>query len=134
MNDAFKALLKKNRLSLTLPRRELFSHLRSYGPLPVAELIAALPQVDRATVYRTLETFRELAIVQDIITGGQKMVELTDRFSPHHHHLVCTNCGKSVDIEDAPIENRLTALARLHGFTAQTHQIEVSGLCANCQA
>ncbi len=134
MNETFKAYLKRRHLSLTAPRKLVFAHLLKTGPLPVDELIRAVPTIDRASVYRTLTTFRELDIVQDIITGGQKMIELTDRFNPHHHHLVCTNCGKSVDITDAPIEHRLDALAQLHGFKAQSHQIEVSGLCATCQA
>ncbi len=133
MNEQFKTYLKQKHLSLTQPRRQVFGYLLTHGPLPVDQLIEALPGIDRASVYRTLNTFRDLDIVQDIITGGQKMIELTDRFNPHHHHLVCTNCGKSVDITDAPIERRLDALAEVHGFTASNHQIEVSGLCAACR-
>ena len=50
----------------------------------------------------------------------------------HHHHLVCRRCGKTVEI-DPPSEAWLRKVADGHGFTVESHTLEVFGLCSDCQ-
>ena len=50
----------------------------------------------------------------------------------HHHHLVCVNCGKAVEIE-APIEDWVGEVARQHGFADVQHVVDLRGVCADCQ-
>lgn len=120
--------------SLTTPRLVVFDYLSGRGPVRPAALIAAcLPRADRASIYRTLDLFRRLGIIEDLVSGGHKAIELSEDFSPHHHHLTCTSCGRSLDITDKPIERRLENIAEAHGFLATSHQVEVSGLCASCR-
>lgn len=49
----------------------------------------------------------------------------------HHHHLVCEDCGKAVDI-DPPDETWLRTTANQNGFTVARHVLEVFGRCADC--
>jgi Fur family ferric uptake transcriptional regulator len=134
MDNLLHKTLKNAGYSLTLPRRAVFEYLVSRGPVSVNDLIdATLPRADRASIYRTLELFRKLEIIQDMVIGGQKVIELSESFSTHHHHLTCTSCGRTIDITDKAIERRLDAIAAHHGFTPTNHQVEVSGLCPNCQ-
>lgn len=120
--------------SVTAPRKAVFSAMLGRGPMSVyAVLSACASQADRASIYRTLALFRQLGIIQDLVVGGHKVIELSEEFSGHHHHLYCTACGKSIDITDRLIERRLDGVAEVYGFLARAHQVEVSGLCANCR-
>jgi Fur family ferric uptake transcriptional regulator len=134
MEAAFKKALKDSGNSITLPRMAVFNYMLSRGPVTINALIeATLPRADRASIYRALELFRELGIVEDLVVGGQKVIELSQQFSSHHHHITCTNCGKTLDLTDKAIEKRLDSIAEFFGFKAAGHQIEISGLCPNCQ-
>ncbi len=120
--------------SVTGPRLAVFDYMLGRGPVSIYALISACQtQADRASIYRALALFRRLEIIQDLVVGGSKVIELCDQYAGHHHHLCCVNCGKSVDINDSAIERRLDSVAAANGFTATAHQVEVSGLCANCR-
>lgn len=126
--------LRQHNQSVTGPRLAVFDYLSNRGPVGTFELVSeCLDRADRASIYRTLALFRQLGVIQDMVVGGRKVIELSDSYSGHHHHLYCTSCGKSVDLTDQVIERRITSLADSHGFKSTSHQIEVSGLCGNCQ-
>ncbi len=127
--------LKTYRYSLTRSRQLVFGALQDSEPQTMAELVAACgDQLDRATVYRTVDLFEKLGIVQRLSIGWKYKLELTDSFSHHHHHLTCMNCGRVIPLpEDETLENRLNQLAKLLKFVPKNHQIEVRGLCQDCQ-
>jgi Fur family ferric uptake transcriptional regulator len=50
----------------------------------------------------------------------------------HHHHLICRNCGLTVEIEADAVEQWAKNVAAEHGFTEPNHIVDVFGLCANC--
>src|SRR5690349_10851444 len=52
----------------------------------------------------------------------------------HHHHLICRNCGLTVEISADPVEEWARAAAAEHGFTQAQHVVDVFGLCAECSA
>lgn len=84
-----------------------------------------------ATVYRQLHTLEEAGSVDTIRLGGQQMFRICEDNS-HHHHLICEQCGKTVEIEP-PDEDWLRHIAHEQGFTMTSHTLEVFGLCADCQ-
>jgi Fur family ferric uptake transcriptional regulator len=88
---------------------------------------------DRASLYRAIMTFRDLKVIEDRIIRGRRMIELTDRYDAHHHHLTCERCGTSITIMLPEIEHALTEMYRQHGFDATGHSIEASGLCRDCR-
>lgn len=135
MQDIFLARLKEHGQSRTRARQIVFDGLLQHQEHPIAmrELVEQSKGVDRASVYRAVELFERLAIVQRIYTGWKYKLELSDSFTAHHHHLVCTHCGKSVAINENELENFIDSLAMRHGFVAQSHQIEIQGRCAACQ-
>lgn len=90
-------------------------------------------QIDRASLYRTIDLFERLGIVQRIYIGWKYKIELSDIFTHHHHHISCLGCGKVVAItEENEIESLIHDLAARHGFSAQTHQLEIRGYCQQC--
>lgn len=96
------------------------------------ELVARTPSVDRSSVYRAVELFERLGIVQRLNTGWKYRIELTDKFAAHHHHVTCTHCGRTVPLEETELEAFIEQLAARHGFQPSGHQIEIQGLCQQC--
>jgi Fe2+ or Zn2+ uptake regulation protein len=130
----FKHTLKAKGLSITKSRLELFAALQKDESHTMHELVARCPGMDRVTIYRNVELFEALGIVQRLRIGWKYRLELTDDYLHHHHHLSCTNCGKIVAIaEDLTLERQLDALAAIAGFSATDHQVEIRGLCADCR-
>ncbi len=127
--------LKKQGYRLTKPREEIVKVLKDY-PHSVQELFDELKlkkvSIDLASVYRSLELFAKMGIIQEVELGeGKKRYELIDE-NHHHHHLVCNNCGT---IEDVEIEEEkvLSEVNKKSKFKVQKHRLEFFGICENCQ-
>ncbi len=129
-----KTTLKEAHFSATRSRLLVFTNLANTGPKSVGALAEALQKdIDRATVYRTIELFERLGIVNRIWQGFKHQVELSEIFTPHHHHALCQNCGRTIDIASPELEAALTTLAKKHRFLALNHSVELNGYCPNCQ-
>lgn len=128
-------MLKKNGYSVTRPRLVVCELLLDQEPQSMGELAARLDgQLDRASLYRTVDLFEKLGVVQRIYIGWKYKIELSDIFTHHHHHISCLQCGKIVPLqEDEKLEALLTLLAQQQNFTAQSHQLEICGYCQNCR-
>ena len=84
-----------------------------------------------ATVYRTLQKAATENTV-DVIRkdDGEALYRLCA--TGHHHHLVCTNCGKTVEVEGSSVERWANTVAKNNGFRKVSHVVELFGLCAKC--
>ena len=134
MLDRFKETLKSSGHSLTATRQVAFEKLAQHGPVTTARLAELCsPQIDRATVYRSVELFEKLGIVNRIWHGFKSQIELSEIFTPHHHHAVCQHCHESIDIVSPELEKLLGQIAKQHDFLALSHVIELSGYCSKCQ-
>lgn len=132
--DKFHQLLRDKGRSVTRSRSMLFEYLQRSGPVSPRQFIADNAAVaDRASLYRSLMLFRQLGVIEDRIIAGKRLVELTDAYDLHHHHLTCEKCGRSIALTMPSIENALVTLCQEQGFKVSAHTIEVSGLCADCQ-
>lgn len=83
------------------------------------------PSLGLATVYRTVELLREAGSVRQLAGAYVRC------HTGHHHHLVCRSCGSVEETElcGAP---SAAVLERRHGFRAESHELDVYGLCARC--
>ena len=86
-----------------------------------------------ATVYRALA---DLAVEGEADSLQQEGESLYRACTPgtHHHHLICRNCGLTVEIEADAVEQWARQVAAEHGFTDPNHIVDVFGLCAECSA
>lgn len=123
---------------VTEPRRAIASLVAERdGHFTTAELVADArrrhPGIGRATVFRTLELFASLRLVErvDLPDGGHAYVTC-DR--SHHHHAICTGCGRSFDLVDVGLGPVLRDVGRDLGFRITSHRLEVFGVCAACRA
>jgi len=134
MLTRFKDTLKDSGNSFTTSRRQIFEKLAQSGPITTAELATyCVDAIDRATVYRTVELFEKLGIINRIWHGFKSQIELSEIFTPHHHHAVCQQCGESIDIINGDLEKLLASIARERQFLAVGHVIELIGYCERCQ-
>lgn len=133
MNQAIEQALREHGYSITPQRLAVYSFMQRHDPTSMSELVDGCAHIDRASVYRTITLFRQLGIAGDAIINGRKMLELSDPYDMHHHHITCTGCGTSVSVHDELLEQDLEQLALTHGYLPTQHQIEIRGLCAQCQ-
>ncbi|WP_105034722.1 Fur family transcriptional regulator [Cryobacterium aureum] len=87
-----------------------------------------------ATVYRALA---DLAVEGDADSlqspEGESLYRACST-NLHHHHLICRNCGLTVEIEADAVERWAKDVAGQNGFTQAAHVVDVFGLCATCTA
>ena len=130
----FKEILTKKGASITKPRLAVFSTLSSANePLKTGSIAKLTPEVDRTSVYRTLELFSKLHITTTITRGWTTFTELAEPFKEHHHHIICRNCKKTESIESESLEDILQLTAAKFSYTLEHHTVELTGLCNNCQ-
>lgn len=131
---ALRLVLTQHGYHVTKVRQNLLMVLVGQEPQTMATILQkSAGKIDRVSVYRNIDLFEKLGIVKRIYTGWKYKIELTDTFVPHHHHLSCTICGAVTDIEDeAHIDSFISAVAQKFGFTAQSHQFEIEGVCSSC--
>lgn len=132
--EQLTALLKDAGYSVTRPRLAIFRALAGQEPMSMHQLIQKVPDYDRASVYRAVELFERLGVVQRLNIGWKYKLELSDKFAEHHHHLSCTQCGRTISLNESELERLVADLATSHDFVPVAHQIEIQGLCAPCRA
>lgn len=87
--------------------------------------------VGRATVFRALELFEELGLVERIDLPNGTHAYVVCRPS-HHHHVVCTNCGRAAEVGDLGLDSVADEVRSRTGFAIDSHRIELYGLCGDC--
>lgn len=87
--------------------------------------------VGLATVYRALQAMSADGEVDVLRTGDGEAVYRRCS-SGHHHHLVCRECGRTVEVEGPAVERWASRVSAEHGFTDVTHQMEIFGVCSTC--
>ena len=131
----FADTIRRKGLRATHQRMEIFRELAATDEHPDAETVyrrvcERVPAVSRDTVYRTLATLQEQALIArtEVLGGPARYDANTER----HHHFVCTTCGavkdfRSQALNDLPIPRSVRALGRV----AATH-VQVRGVCSDC--
>lgn len=84
-----------------------------------------------ATVYRTVQALAEAGLV-DVIRIEDENVYRMCHARGHHHHLVCRECGKAVELADSEVETWARKIAKDHGFIDVDHTLELFGICTDC--
>ncbi|WP_394553637.1 Fur family transcriptional regulator [Agromyces sp. MMS24-JH15] len=99
-----------------------------------AALHAAGSPIGLATVYRALGSLAESGEADSLQSPDGESLYRACSTTGHHHHLICRNCGLTVEIGAEPVEEWAQQVASEHGFTAAAHVVDVFGLCADCSA
>jgi Fur family ferric uptake transcriptional regulator len=90
--------------------------------------------VGLASVYRVLESLLESGLVQRVDVGdGVARYEPVRTSEEHHHHLVCTGCGKVEAFTDPGLERAIHRVEETSGYAVDTHDVVLHGACADCR-
>ena len=123
---------------LTSPRRALAGAIAARrGHFTAEELLAESRRrrlgATRATVFRTLDVLADLGVVErlDLPSGDHAFVTCE---AAHHHHVVCSRCGRSEWVADPGLERAASAIGEQTGYRIDAHRVELFGLCPDCQA
>ena len=107
------------------------------GHFTAADLVAEARErrlgVGRATIFRTLDVLTELRAVErlDLPNGEHAYVACEPA---HHHHVVCSSCGRSRDVDDAGWRAVVRDIERRTGYRIDDHRLELFGRCPSCRA
>lgn len=127
--------IKASGMRITAARIAVLSLLQTFRkPLTVAEIMGLLrgKLFDQATVYRTLAALVEHGLVRPI-----QIHSLTTSYEaqnlPHHHHLVCEECGYVEDVYTCAVE-QVTPDVEGSFSRVTGHTLEFQGICTQCDA
>ncbi len=132
--EQLEELFRSQDLRLTEPRKDIFNILNSHDePLTIGQIIKASQFAERTSVYRTLELYKKLGIVEIIQVGWKQRYELTEPFREHHHHLVCIKCGELTKLDSARLEKIVQKIGESKEYKLTGHHVELQGVCRNCR-
>jgi Fur family ferric uptake transcriptional regulator len=90
------------------------------------------PNIGLVTIYRTLEILTEMQLICGLHAGGN-CHSYTVSIPQHHHHIICSGCGKVVDFTGYNLDELERRLTSESGFRIDDHLLEFIGLCQTCQ-
>jgi Fur family ferric uptake transcriptional regulator len=116
----------------TSRRRVIEAILAQSGHFTVDDILRSTRRVGRATVFRTVKLLMDLNIVCRVLLddGTLHYRVSTGR---HHHHLVCTDCGRVEDFSQCDVASLVRDLQKATQYEVQAHWLEVYGRCRSCR-
>lgn len=134
-NQQSSAILKQSKLKSTGARLKLldiFKHAKK--PLSVNDIFSLLrdEKADKVTLYRNVESLARIGVLKQIrLKDRQAYYELVEK--NHHHHIICSHCGKIKDISKCAVDIINKNFLRSVGFSKLTeHSLEFFGVCVSC--
>jgi Fur family ferric uptake transcriptional regulator len=114
-------------LEAMMRRREFLSAQQLHQSIEASGVVIGL-----STVYRTLTAMSELGDVDVIVReDGESLYRACS--DAHHHHLVCRECGTTVEIAAEAIESWAAEIAAKSHFSDISHVVELFGICKTCR-
>jgi Fur family ferric uptake transcriptional regulator len=124
----------------TSGRREVVELLAEAGhPVSIEDIAERAPRLPRSSAYRHLVDLQLAGVVRRVAANDDYFrFELAEDITEHHHHLLCTNCGKVIDVTptlafEEAMSKYLHGLAAGNGFLSIDHRLDVLGICADCR-
>ncbi|HET9058969.1 MAG TPA: Fur family transcriptional regulator [Acidimicrobiales bacterium] len=143
MSEALHGLvehkLRRASQRYTQSRRQLVEVLAGAGhPVSIEDIAIQAPRLPRSSAYRNLVDLELAGIVRRVAANDDySRYELAEDITEHHHHLVCTRCGRVLDVTppagfETSMAGYLDAVLAVSGFRAADHRLDVFGTCAAC--
>ena len=132
--------LRRARQRYTSGRRDLVQRLLESGrPISIAELLELDTEHSQSSLYRNLAVLEGCGVVLRLPSvDNVTRFELSEDLTHHHHHLVCSGCGRLDDVTlpaelEASILGSTARLGREVGYEVHSHRLELVGLCSDCR-
>jgi len=134
-------IFKRDKIRKTLARKAILDILEKFKkPLAVVEIIKKLKEkkilIDRVTVFRNINLLVNKGLIDKVeFNEGKYRYEIASL--PHHHHLVCTSCGKIKDIKSNSLHEEIDRISKTVNetldFKIEEHKVEFFGKCIKCK-
>ncbi len=118
----------------TTQRRRLIELLADAGsPVSIPDILAGGSGLKQSSVYRNLAALEQAGVVRRLVTDEEfGRYELAEDLIGHHHHLVCSRCGKMRDVDvpeelERTLERTLDRIAKRAGFARVSHRLDLLG-------
>jgi Fur family ferric uptake transcriptional regulator len=136
--QVFMEYLQTHNLKLT-PHRQLIldTFLNNEGHRSVEDIYRVVrqkdPRVGYTTVYRTMKLLADCGLAReiDLADGITRYEHLYNH--EHHDHMICMQCGASIEFYDAEIEAVQDEASEQLGFKVLDHKLQIYGLCSSCR-
>ena len=123
----------------TASRRAIVEVLaRAEGPRTLPAILHDDASLAQSSAYRNLTELIAADVVHRIVTADEHAhFELAEDLTEHHHHLICTACGRVSDFTvrpelEATLDAALARVARRERFRPDHHRLDLVGRCADC--
>ncbi|MBD3380236.1 MAG: transcriptional repressor [Candidatus Omnitrophica bacterium] len=127
--------LKKNNLKITSKRVAILELLERSGealsPEDIRnELAAKFEKVSYPSVYKNLEDMSRIGVLAKIARPDRRLYYALCRAreDKHHHHIICSKCGKVGEVEECDLFRRKV----INGYRITSHFLQLEGICSDC--
>ena len=129
-------ILRDNGCKVTPQRLAVYDMLSHTTEHPPAEMIyqkvkEQYPTMSFATVYKSVEIFSKLGVIQVLNTGEDSF--RYDAKTSEHPHIKCTKCGRVNDVSHLDARAVESLVENETGFKVNGHQFYFYGICPDCQ-
>jgi Fur family ferric uptake transcriptional regulator len=97
----------------------------------IAQVQARMPEVHKSTIYRTLELLEKNGTVFKSELGDHAVYHHAEE--GHHHHLVCSGCGKTIECDEDLFTTVEESIAEKYGFSVNFKHLVINGICEDCK-
>ena len=91
------------------------------------------PDIGQTTVYRTLKLLTDAGLAREVRFGDGRTRYEHNYKHPHHDHLICTECGKTIEFFSADMETLQDQIAAQYGCELTHHTMRMFGYCSDCR-
>jgi Fur family ferric uptake transcriptional regulator len=129
------SILKEKGLRLTNPSRVILEYIHDRGGHLTAEEIISYvqskyPKVNKSTISRTLEVLEKNQCVFKSESNDLNIYHHSEE--GHHHHLTCSQCGKTVDCNEDLFAQVEQTLGEKYRFFVDFKHMVMKALCERC--
>jgi Fur family ferric uptake transcriptional regulator len=109
-------------------------------PLSLRDIVRGRRDLPQSSTYRNLAELESAGLVRRVASeDGFGRYELAEELTGHHHHLLCSRCGRVEDLHlpasfERQLDRTLDTLARDSRFATVRHRLDLIGLCEDCAA
>src|SRR5574344_650815 len=135
--EEVRSIFEENNQKFTKQRELIFNVLKNSSEkhLTPEQLFSIVhedhKQVGIATVYRTLNIFEELGIVnKQEFTDQAYTYEIMNSDNDHHDHIICTSCGKILEDEFLSVDDVKSSLKKDYNFDLSYYYLRIYGICS----
>src|SRR5690348_18425377 len=90
-------------------------------------------RIGYTTVYRTLKLLVE-CVLASVVAFHDGIARYEHQFNRRsHHHIVCTNCGSSVEFFSPEVGHLEQEIGRKYHYMTTRHTFQIYGVCEECR-